>query len=255
MSEELQTAIQACKKAGKVLLEHFTQELVFTDKGNHDLVSEADLASEKAILSVIQEKFPEDAFFTEKSSFIGKSENVWVIDPLDGTANFSLELPQFAISIALVKNGKPILGVVYHPFLDKMVYAEEGQGAFLNHQKLFLSSNNNKTIALNVGYPSQHLDLEIFSKLRNQVKRILTHWSPAFDFVLLATGKIESIISMESEVHDQIAGLVIAKELGLIIKRVDGEEFSFQGLPKYYPSLVISQNEEQCNWLIEKIKE
>ena len=246
---ELNTAIDACKKAGKVLLDYFNKPLNFVDKGNSNFVSEADLAAEKIILDTLKEKFPDYAFYSEESKFSdNKSKNMWIIDPLDGTTNFALGSPNFAISITLLKENELVLGVIYHPFLDILIHAEKDKGAYINGKKIQREIKP-EFVSVIAGYPSQHLQKEAVYNLTGNVKRILTNWAPAVDFLMLSTGKIDSIITLESEAEDQLAGLLIAKEAGFSIKDLNGKNFIFDKFSEFLPSLIISKSKEHHDHL------
>ncbi|NQU79286.1 inositol monophosphatase [Candidatus Woesearchaeota archaeon] len=247
MGEELETAITACKVAGKVLLEHFHKPLDFVDKGNSNIVSEADKASENVILDILTQRFPDHAYYSEEAGFSAhRSRNMWVVDPLDGTSNFAIGSPTFAISIALIKNGSVALGVIYQPFLDILLSAVAGKGAFINGRRIEHEKDPegcSQVISIIAGYPNQHLQKQMIHDLSDKVKRILTHWAPSVDFLMLSTGKIDSIISLESETEDQLAGLLIAKEAGCSVKLFDGGDLVIQEFSEFLPSMVISRSE------------
>ena len=248
MSEELEIAINACKEAGSVLLKHFNTPLQFSEKADKSIVSEADKAAENIILGILGEKFPDYSYYSEEAGFSSHtSRKMWVIDPLDGTNNFAIGVPNFGISIALIKNNKLVLGVIYQPFLDKMAYAEKGKGAFMNGnliEKADTPADSSQIISIVAGYPNQHLQKQMMFELNDKVKRILTHWAPSIDFMMLAEGKIDSIISLESETEDQLAGILIAEESGCSVKMIEGNDFKLEQFSEFLPRLVISRSEK-----------
>ena len=137
------TAIKAAKEAGKIILLYYSKNIdAITKKNTYDLVTEADLASENKIISIIKKKFPDHSLLTEESGEeIQKSDYCWIIDPLDGTNNFYHKFPVFCVSIALYKKEKPLIGVVFDPLKNELFYAEKSKGAFLNKDNFFLFSN------------------------------------------------------------------------------------------------------------------
>jgi myo-inositol-1(or 4)-monophosphatase len=223
--------IKSAKLGGEQINKFFGETVqIFNKSTIADFRTEADLASEKAILDELQKHFPDFNYFAEESGWIKNgSEYTFIIDPLDGTNNFSLGIPNFSVSIALQKNGVSILGVVYNPILDELFYAEKDKGAFLN--KVQMNTNDVReiskaTISYTCGYEENGLTYENVVKAINtyKVKRLITNWSPALDYCLLASGKIESIICKGNDVYDNMAGKLIVREAGGIITEFDGTE-------------------------------
>ncbi|MCP4666550.1 MAG: inositol monophosphatase, partial [Deltaproteobacteria bacterium] len=141
--EELHVAGQAAKKAGPILTRLFGQVGHVKKKGAIDLVTEADLLSEKSILEAIGSRFPQDNILSEESGRHGKvSDRTWFVDPLDGTINFVHGFPFFAVSIALEIKGQIVLGVVYNPFMNEYFEARRGTGAYLNKKPIKVSEVN-----------------------------------------------------------------------------------------------------------------
>ena len=131
--KEIEVARQAAKEAGKILNRLFGKGDRIRKKGEIDLLTEADLQSEKAILDIISRNFPQDSILSEEAGEYNRHpERVWLVDPLDGTTNFAHSFPVFAISIALEAKGERVLGVVYNPYTDEHFEAVKGIGAFLN---------------------------------------------------------------------------------------------------------------------------
>lgn len=133
----LKFAEETARAAGQLLLTYFQQPIKIYDKGERDVVTEADLAAEAMILGRIKAEYPNDKIHSEESTQddLQTAERIWLVDPLDGTANFSIGFPHFAVAIALVINQVPEVGCVYVPVLDQCYCAKRGQGAFLNGEK------------------------------------------------------------------------------------------------------------------------
>ena len=141
MEEFLEIAKKAAKKAATIQLEYLYEEREITTKSTEtDIVTQVDTLCQDAIVETIKEKFPDHNFLGEEDlDEKTDSEYTWIIDPIDGTVNYASRLPIFCVSIGLIKNGKPIVGVVLVPILSELFYAVKGQGAYLNNQKIQVS--------------------------------------------------------------------------------------------------------------------
>lgn len=227
--------IKAAKAGGRVLLKYFGQNLkVKTKSTPADLQTSADLASEKAILEILKKEFPKFNIWSEEAGFIDKkSEYSFVVDPLDGTLNFIYGIPYFSVAIALMKKKETLFSVIYDPVLKKTYWAEKGSGAYLNDKKIKVNQEQNikkATIAYIAPYKnSKSYYLKLLKNLYSyDVKRILTNWSVALDFCLFASGKIEAIIHVGSELYDYVAGKLITEEAGAKITDFGGND-KFEG--------------------------
>ncbi len=129
----LQTAIEAAQQAGKVIAARYPAGRDVTIKGYRDIVTETDIAAEAIILGLIRGRFPDHAILSEEAGG-GKvgAGYTWVVDPLDGTTNYAHRIPVFAVSIALLEDGEPLVGVIHDPLRDQTFVAERGEGAALN---------------------------------------------------------------------------------------------------------------------------
>ncbi|MFZ1719755.1 MAG: inositol monophosphatase [Candidatus Moraniibacteriota bacterium] len=228
----IEDIITAAEKGGAVVKKYFGMILELEIKSSaSDFRTQADLESEQIVLSILSEKFPDYNIRSEETGFIErKSEYTFVVDPLDGTNNFVLGIPNFSVSIGLFKGDECIAGVIHAPFLNQTYLAEQGKGAFCNEKKISVSKETllkNSTIAYTRGYASSlQFEIDLLEKLgtvnTGRYKRYLTNWSPAFDYCLLASGKIESIINDDNELYDYAAGKIIAREAGAIITDFSG---------------------------------
>ena len=142
--KEMETARRAAMEAGGILKELYGNISSISKKGKIDLVTEGDLASEKALINAISHDFPDDMILSEEAGEKGKeSDRVWIVDPLDGTTNFAHSFPFFGVSIALQVKNEIIAGVVYNPVLDEFFEAEKGKSAFLNKKSIKVSDRVN----------------------------------------------------------------------------------------------------------------
>jgi len=221
--------INASKAGGKELSKYFGKAIeVFNKTTIADFRTTADLASEKAILGYLQKRFPDFNYFSEEKGWIKNgSEYTFVIDPLDGTNNFSLGIPNFSVSIALQKNKKVIYGVIYNPILNEVFWAERGKGAFLNKKRINTNNSHDlkqATVSYTCGYKDSGIALEKLIRTTNKlnVKRLTTNWSPALDYCLLASGKIDSVICNGNDIYDNAAGKIIVREANGVITKFNG---------------------------------
>ncbi len=136
----LESSIEIAREAGSLLAGYFERRVQFELKGEFDLVTEADRASERLILDRLRSRYPAHAVVAEESgSHAGASEYRWYVDPLDGTTNFAHGFPIFNVTLALERAGELIAGVIYDPTRDELFTAEKGGGAFLNGRKISVS--------------------------------------------------------------------------------------------------------------------
>jgi myo-inositol-1(or 4)-monophosphatase len=197
----LNFAIQTAREAGRVLAEKFGRAIRVTNKGDIDLVTEADIAAERLIVERIRSYHPRHAILTEESGDVvslgdAGSEYKWVIDPLDGTTNYAHGYPVFCVSVALEHEGRVVLGVVYDPTREELFAAERGQGATLNGRSLRVSETDELNGALLcTGFPYDVRDRGDFARhFRNFIMRaqsVRRDGSAALDLAYVAAGRFD----------------------------------------------------------------
>lgn len=230
MDRHTKVMIEAAVAGSQILLKYFGQTLESAQKSMaSDIRTKADLESETAILAILRREFPDYNIYSEEAGRIDKgSDYTFIIDPLDGTNNFVLGIPNFSVSIGLLKNEETVAGVVHLPLTDKTYWAEKGQGAWLDGQRLKVSAEDEITksgVSIVRGYAFQKGFLSrVMVRLEDQrTKRVMVNWSVAYDFCLLAAGKIEAVINNDTEIYDYIAGKLIAAEAGALITDFQGQ--------------------------------
>jgi len=223
--------IEAAETGGKILKDYFGQGMDTIQKSvTSDFYTKADLDSEKAILGILRRGFSNYNIFSEENGKIDKgSEYTFVIDPMDGTNNFVIGIPDFSVSIALFKNNEAIAGVINVPMLGHTYHAERRKGAFLDGTKLRVNDKKDiikSTVVYTCGYriTREVLDKAISNLHKINVKRVLLNWSPAADFCLLAAGKIEAVANDRNEFYDYAAGKLIAREAGAKVTDFQGNK-------------------------------
>jgi myo-inositol-1(or 4)-monophosphatase len=230
-----ETLIEALRIAGEELLNHFGRQIEFQEKESQSsIVTQADLRSDLLISRHIRERFPEHNIISEESGFSNRnSKYTWVIDPLDGTSNFAASVPWFGVLIALLEEGRPILGGAYLPVSDKLYIAEKGKGAFLNGTPFMMNQNadlRNSLFSFNVDFTDDDrvLDdsLRIYKNLVRSVRNIRCTNS-LVDFLYVAEGKFGGVINLFTKVWDIAALGLIIEEAGGMMKYANGEEIVF----------------------------
>ena len=217
-------------EAGAILRAGYSKEHQVNYKGVIDLVTEVDHQSEAFLLGEIQGKFPDHHIFAEESGIIqGDDENIWFVDPLDGTVNYAHHIPIFCVSIAYASKGRLMLGVVYDPMRDEMFTAERGRGACLNGKAIHVSMTTELQKSLLVtGFPYDAWNTEQdnfanfvhFGKLTQGVRRL---GSAALDLCYVAAGRFDGFWEMSLKPWDVAAGGLICEQAGAVVTNVNGD--------------------------------
>ncbi len=218
----LDVAIEAAHAAGRVLAERYRLPHKVRVKGRRDIVTEADLAAEKAAMGVIRQGNPEGTIVSEESSIVTPGDSgrpVWYIDPLDGTTNYARALPMFSVSVAMACNGVVQCGVVYDPLLDHLFSAERGGGAFLNGEKLSVSEREDLSeCTITVDWPRAQAEREaaasFLARLAPRVDSIRSRGSAALGFSYIAAGWADVYYQYTLCPWDVAAGWLLVEEAG-----------------------------------------
>ena len=219
-------------------MEYFGKITAFKKKSsNIDFVTKADIESEKYIINQITRKYPNHSILAEESGdTFNESEYLWVIDPLDGTTNFTHNLPIFSVSIGLVKkNIGTVCAVVFNPSADKCFYAEYKKGAFLNNAPIKCTSS--KTLSdslLSTGFPylrdnRYDLSFEIFKEFYDKTRGIRRLGAAALDLCFVAMGRFDGFYEYELKAWDICAGSLIAIEAGAKVTDWDNSKLPIDG--------------------------
>jgi myo-inositol-1(or 4)-monophosphatase len=227
----LNFAIQLARDAGSLLAGRLGRALQVSNKGAIDLVTEADIASEKLIIDRIRSHYPKHSILAEESGASeiveGRSDWKWVIDPLDGTTNYAHGYPCFCVSIALEHDGKIELGVIYDPNRDEMFAAERGRGATLNERRIRVSSIEDLNAAmLCTGFPYNvrerpHFERD-FANFTMAAQAVRRDGSAAIDLAYLACGRFDGFWEDGLNAWDVAAGVILIEEAGGLITDYTG---------------------------------
>jgi len=228
------TAILAAKKAGQYQKEKFRSSFQVREKSPANLVTEVDIQSEKIILEILTGNHPEIGVLTEEQSVVEDQihSERWIIDPLDGTTNFAHGYPLFGVSIALEKNNRVELGVVYIPMLDELFVAEKGKGAYRNGEPICVSQTNNlQQSLLGSGFPYDawtNAD-DNTQEWRTLIKSVVScrcDGSAAIDLCYVAAGILDGYWELDLEAWDMAAGALMVTEAGGRVTLPDGKNFT-----------------------------
>ena len=224
MINKIDEITKIVKAGGEIALKYFGNvEREEKDIGN--LVTIADREVEKFLKSEISKLFPDDGFIGEEEGFKpGISNRIWIIDPIDGTADFANKLPSWGSSLALFVDGKPELGIVYLPVVNKFFKAFKGKGSFCNDQAIRIREGKfdpGNFYAKNAG-----AHLQISTDLNLRVVTLPCALSPC----AVAEGAVLGSVMLPCYIWDYAAGLLIAKEAGASYRYLSGKEFDFSSL-------------------------
>jgi len=232
--KELTTAKRAAREAGRLLLSYFgnLKDIQFKS-GRRDPVSEADKASEALIAGIIKDVFPTHGFLAEEKTAWEGDGGIWIVDPLDGTVNYSHGFPCFCVSIAYERDGEVLVGIVHDPVRREIFHAVKGKGAFLNGKSLNVSKTPKLANSLLVtGFPydiDQHADkiLRLFNKMTLASQGMRRLGSAALDLCYIAAGRFDGYWEFGLKPWDTAAGSLIVTEAGGRITALDGGPFHF----------------------------
>lgn len=231
----LKTVLHEAVMAGAAqVVKYFNQTFEIKYKeGRNNLVTEADEASEKAIIEVIRNAYPDHHILTEESGDIPQnSEYKWIIDPIDGTINFAHGIPINCISIGVEKNGEMILGVVYNPHMKEFFFAEKGAGATLNHQPIKVSAETDAMKScLVTGFPYTYIKeangpLQTFGRFITEGVPVRRFGAAAIDLCWVACGRLDGFYEHKLQPWDSAAGYLIVEEAGGKVTDFDGNAYS-----------------------------
>ena len=216
ISPNLNIMIKASQKASKALIRDFgeIEKLQVSVKGPSNFVTNADIKAEKIIIEELMKAKKNYSIISEEdgSKINSDSENVWIIDPIDGTSNFLHGIPHFAISIALKSNNEIISGLIYDPIKDEMFYAEKNNGAFFNNQRIKVSKKKEIEDCLFATGGKEKVISDFITRKTG---------SAALDMAYVAAGRYDGYFQNNLNLWDVAAGIIIIKEAGGIVNEIN----------------------------------
>ncbi len=234
MHPTLTIAVKAARRAGNIINRgsRDLDRLTVTAKGPKDFVSEIDRAAEAAIVETLLDAYPDHAILAEEGTAKGanaEAENVWIIDPLDGTTNFLHGFPQYCVSIALAHKGQVTQGVIYDPVRNDLFTATRGRGAYLNDRRIRVSKRTQlKECLIGTGFPfrdGSFLDAYL-AMMRTMIEHTAGLRRPgaaALDLAYVAAGFYDGFFEVGLNPWDVAAGSLLVLEAGGLIGDLSGE--------------------------------
>lgn len=232
----LEKAIEAAKEGGNETIKYWGEVKHIEDKSTSgDLVTEADKASEEKIIQCLKSTFPSHQILAEESGWDHSSDQdfVWAIDPLDGTTNYAHQFPFFAVSIALLFEGKPVVGVVYNPVLEELFFASKNGGAYFNQRHLKVSRTNSLKKSLwatgfhysrRTNSNNNYLEFAYMTHLSHGVRR---SGCASLDLSYVGAGKLDGFWERDLNTWDIAAGALIIEEAGGKVTDYEGQKLDY----------------------------
>ncbi len=216
ISPNLNIMVKACEKASKSIIRDFgeLENLQVSIKGPSDFVTSADKKVEKIIIEELSNSKKKFSFLTEESGFIENDDdnNIWIIDPIDGTTNFLHGIPHFAISIALQSHNEIVSGLIFDPVKDEMFYAEKNNGSYLNNKRIRVSKKKNINECLFASNGKKFKNVDLLTRKSG---------SAALDLAYVASGRYDGYFQDNLNLWDIAAGIILVNEAGGIINKID----------------------------------
>ncbi|HVB57201.1 MAG TPA: inositol monophosphatase family protein [Candidatus Acidoferrales bacterium] len=232
MEKFLEVAVQAAREAGAVLRAEFDRPKTISYKGEVDIVTESDHRSEAIVVSRLREHFPEHAIVAEegRGNASAGAKYCWHVDPLDGTTNFAHGYPCFAVSIALLEAGEPVVAAVLNPFSDELFTAIRGKGAFLNRKPIHVSRVEKLANSLVcTGFPPQHrknsANMNYYWEFTLRSHGVRRDGSAALDLCSVACGRFEAFWEFGLNSWDTAAGMLLVTEAGGMVTDLSGRPY------------------------------
>ncbi len=225
-------AVKAARAAGNIILRYMNrvEGLTVEEKSRHDYVSEVDRLAEAEIVKELRRAYPDHGVLAEESGQKGKTDKVWIIDPLDGTHNYLRGFPHFSVSIGFRDHGDLVYGVVYDPLRDEIFTASKGDGAFLNDRRIRVSKRESlQGAVITTGFPfrrREHMDAH-FAMCRSLLvdsgaEDLRRTGSAALDFAYVAAGRLDGYFEIGLQPWDIAAGALLVREAGGVVSDFAG---------------------------------
>ena len=236
MNTILEFAVQCALESGRIQSEYFQKRIGIRYKGEINIVTDVDIACQQKIIELIEKKYPDDCIIAEeKANIFDEKRNKWIVDPLDGTTNYAHGYPFFCTSIAYEVKGEVVVGVVYNPIFNELFFAQKGEGAYFNGEKIRVSSiHDMKQALLSTGFPydlptSTKNNISHFVNFLYHAQAVRRDGSAAMNLSYIACGRFDGHWEMKLNPWDVAAGALIVKEAGGSITNFQGENFSIYG--------------------------
>jgi myo-inositol-1(or 4)-monophosphatase len=234
MPTHLETSIEIAREAGALLMDYFGR-VSFELKGEADLVTEADRASERLVVERLRAHFPDHSIEAEEGGGNeSASEYRWFVDPVDGTTNFAHGFPVFNVTLALERKGELVAGVIFDPTRNEMFAAEKGGGSYLNGKRIHVSPVKRMEDSLvATGFPSfkrhQNVNIFFYWELGMRTHGVRRAGSAAIDLAYVSCGRLEAFWEFGLKPWDMAAGILLIEEAGGKTSGMRGEKTDLRG--------------------------
>jgi len=232
MNSFLEVAVDAAREAGGILRTESDRPKNISYKGEVDIVTESDRRSEAAIVARLRSHFPQHAIVAEEGSggAAAGAKYCWHVDPLDGTTNFAHSYPCFAVSIGLVEDGEPLVGVVYNPMSDELFTALRGEGAYLGQKRIHVSPIEKLSTSLvATGFPTHmrtsSINIQYYWEFTLRSHGVRRDGSAALDLCSVACGRFEGFWEFGLHSWDTAAGMLMVREAGGTVTDMEGRPY------------------------------
>jgi myo-inositol-1(or 4)-monophosphatase len=234
MRDPIASALIAAREAGAILEQYLHRPLAIEEKEHRaDLVTQADRASERAIVERLRADYPAATILGEEGGVRkGTSQERWIVDPLDGTTNFAHGYPLFCISIAYERDGEILAGVIYAPLMEELFAAERSAGARCNDREIRVSGINTVgTAMLCTGFKPFDYDrnAQHFAHASRAAQAVRRDGAAALDLAYTAMGRFDAFWEFDLAPWDKAAGVLIVREAGGVVSALDGSPFRLDG--------------------------
>jgi myo-inositol-1(or 4)-monophosphatase len=229
--DALETALDAARVAGRILMEHLEGPLEIREKGRRaDLVTLADGASERAVVDRLRADYPNASFLGEEGGLqSGASTERWIIDPLDGTTNFAHGYPIFCVSIAFEREGEVVVAVIYAPAMSELFVAQRGAGATLNDKAIHVSAIDSVAASLVcTGFQPAHYErnMRYFDAASKTTQGVRRDGSAALNLAYVASRRFDAFWEFDLHEWDTAAGALMVREAGGRSSTIEGGDWS-----------------------------
>ena len=230
LNDDLNIALEASKGAGDIIMKYYKHDYEIKEKGYHNPVTTADNEADDFLKKTLLDARPDYGWLSEETVDSKErltKKKVWIVDPIDGTKEFIEGVPQFVVSIGLVDNGKPVVGILHNPATNETFYASHGSGSFLNEERFEVTKKDNikEMTILNSRSETRR---GLWEPFKNSFKRLKPIGSVAYKMGLTAVGKADIFATLRPKNEwDVCAGVCLINEAGGKSINLNGQELEF----------------------------
>lgn len=236
MNSFLELAIECALESGGIQAKFFQKRIGIHHKGEINIVTDVDLACQRRIIELIEKNYPDDCIIAEeKDNVFDDKRNRWIVDPLDGTTNYAHGYPFFCTSIAYEVRGEVVVGVVYNPIFNELFFAQKGEGAYFNGEKIHVSGiSDMKQALLSTGFPydlptSTKNNISHFVNFLYRAQAVRRDGAAALNLSYVACGRFDGHWEMKLNPWDVAAGALLVSEAGGSVTDFQGDRFNIYG--------------------------